>query len=192
MYAIAALIALVVGFFVYQYWKYRASDNGAPYVAMEHPVVEHILRLAKLTEEDVLYDLGSGDGRIPIAAALNYHCRAVGIEIDKLRHLYGQYQRFVLRLADKVTFINKNIFEVNLSEATVCIIYLTEQANEALEQKLLSELKEGTLIIAPSFPFSNWKPVYVDENPPLNTPWGPTYFYEIGQSNPQPQQKLPK
>ena len=183
MYAIAALIAIVISFFAYQYWKYNASDQGAPYVAMEHPVVERVLRLAKLTEEDVLYDLGSGDGRIPIAAALTYHCKAVGIEIDKLRHLYAQYQRFILRLADKVTFLNKNIFNLNLSEATVCIIYLTEQANQALEEKLLTELKPGTLVIAPSFPFTNWTPILVDQHPELTTPWGPTYFYEIGRSN---------
>ena len=189
MYAIAALIGLVIAFFVYQYWKYNASDHGAPYVAMEREVVERILRLAKLEEKDILYDLGSGDGRIPITAALTYHCRAVGIEIDKLRHLYAQYQRFILRLSDKVTFLNKNIFDVDLSAATVCLIYLTEQANEALEEKLLTELKPGTLVIAPSFPFANWTPVFIDQNPELNTPWGPTYFYEIRQSNPQPNSK---
>lgn len=185
MYSLTALIVLTVGFFAYQYWKYRASDQGAPYVAMEHPVVERILKLANLKETDLLYDLGSGDGRIAINAALTYHCRAVGIEIDKLRYLYSQYQRFILRLSDKVSFINENIFTVNLSEATVCIIYLTEQANVSLEQKLLTELKPGTLVIAPSFPFTNWNPIYVDKNPSLNTPWGPTFFYEIGKSNPQ-------
>lgn len=158
---------------------------GAPYVAMEQPVVDRILRLAKLEEEDILYDLGSGDGRISITAALTYHCRSVGIEIDKLRYLYSQYQRAILRLSDKVTFLNKNIFEVNLSEATVLVVYLTEQANQALEEKFLTELNPGTLIIAPSFPFSNWSPIFIDQNPALNTPWGPTYFYAIGQSNPQ-------
>ena len=185
MYAITALIAIVIGFFVYQYWKYRASDQGAPYVAMEHPVVERILKLAKLTEDDVLYDLGSGDGRIPIAAALTYHCKAIGIEIDKLRYFYSLYQSFILRLSDKVRFLNKNIFDVDLSEATVCIIYLTEQTNNVLEEKLLKELKVGTLVIAPSFPFSNWTPILVDQHPELTTPWGPTYFYEIGRSNPK-------
>lgn len=185
MYAIAAIVVLIIAFFVYQHWKYRASDVGAPYVAMEQVVVERILKLAKLTPEDILYDLGSGDGRIPIAAALTYHCRSVGVEVDKLRHLYAEYQRFILRLSDKVTFINKNIFDINLSEATVCVIYLTEQANEALEEKLLSELKPGTIVIAPSFPFSSWTPIFVDTDQRFTTPWGPTYFYEIGRSNPQ-------
>lgn len=186
MYAVFAIIVLIIGFFAYQYWKYRASDVGAPYVAMEQPVVERILQLAKLEDEDILYDLGSGDGRISITAALTYHCRSVGIEIDKLRFLYSQYQRFILRLSDKVTFINQNIFDVNLSQATVCIIYLTEQANQALEEKLLTELKPGTLVIAPSFPFSNWTPIFIDQNPEFNTPWGPTYFYEIPEPKPQP------
>jgi SAM-dependent methyltransferase len=183
--AIIVLVALVIAFFAYQYWKYRASDNGAPYVAMEHHVVEHILALCKLTEEDVLYDLGSGDGRLVIAAALTYHCKAVGIEIDKLRHLYGLYQKFILRLGERVSFINKDIFDVDLSPATVCIIYLTEQANQALEQKLLTELAPGTLVVAPSFPFSSWTPIFVDQDPAVNTPWGPTYFYEIPEKNPQ-------
>lgn len=182
MYAISALIAVCVGFFVYQYWKYRASDHGAPYVAMEQLVVERILRLAKLTDEDILYDLGSGDGRVAITAALTYHCRAVGIEIDKLRYLYSQYQRAILRLNDKVTFLNKNIVNVDISEATVVIIFLTEQANELLEEKLLKELKNGTLVITPSFPFTSWTPIFIDQNPQFNTPWGPTYFYEIGRS----------
>jgi hypothetical protein len=183
VYAIAALILGLLGFFAYQYWKYRASDHGAPFVAMEQPVVDRILRLAKLNEDDVLYDLGSGDGRVPITASLTYHCRSVGIEIDKLRYLYSLYQRAILRLADKVTFLNKNIFDVDLSAATVCVVYLTEQANEAVEEKLLNELKPGTLIISPSFPFINWTPIFIDQNPEFNTPWGPTYFYEIGRSD---------
>ncbi|HSX57736.1 MAG TPA: hypothetical protein VLE47_00495 [Candidatus Saccharimonadales bacterium] len=185
MYAITAIVACTIAFFVYQYWKYKASDNGAPYVAIEHPVVEHILQLAQIEPDDVLYDLGSGDGRVPIAAALNYNIKAVGIEIDRFRHWYALYQRFILRLGNRVTFINKNIFNVNLSEATICFVYLTQQANEGLEDKFLKELGEGTLIISPSFQFPGWTPVYVDENPTLHTPWGPTYFYEIGTSNPK-------
>ncbi len=182
MYAIAALVVGLIAFFAYQYWKYRASDNGAPFVTMEHEVVEHILRLAKIQPEDVLYDLGSGDGRIVIAAALTYHIRAVGIEIDKLRHLYAMYQRFILRLGDRVTFINSNITDVDLSPATIVIVYLTEAGNDFFEEKLLTELKPGTLVIAPSFAFRNWDPVFVDDNPALATPWGPTYLYEIGRS----------
>lgn len=182
MYIIAVLIAGVVAFFAYQYWKYRASDDGAPYVAMEPEVVDHILHLANLDENDILYDLGSGDGRIPIMAGLRYNIKAVGVEIDKLRYLYSVYQSFVTGLRKKVHFLNTNLFNVDLSEASVVIVYLEQYTNDALKEKFLKELKPGTLVISASFNFPAWKPIFVDNDPIYTTPWGPTSFYEIGRS----------
>lgn len=183
MYVLAVLLLLIVGFFVYQYWKYKASDQGAPFVTMEREVLDHILHLANLQEDDVLYDLGSGDGRIPIMAALRYGVHAVGIEIDTLRYYYSLYQRLVTGLGKKVTFYNKNIFDVDLTPATVVVLYLGQQINEKLVEKLVNELQPGTLVISASFNFPDWKPIFVDEDPIFTTPWGPTYFYEIGKSN---------
>ena len=177
MYIIPVVIVVVIGYFVYKYWKYKASDDGAPYVAMEQELVETILQTAQVNQDDVVYDLGSGDGRIPITSALLFHARAVGVEIDKLRYLYSQYKRFILRLGDKVTFLNKNIFEVNLSEATVVVMYLLQETNEALTEKLLTELKPGTIIISGAFNFPDWQPIFVDRD--HKTPFGPIYYYQI-------------
>ncbi len=181
MYVIAVLILLVVGYFVYQYWKYKASDHGAPFVTMDHDLVETILHTAKVNEEDVVYDLGSGDGRIPIMAALKFNAHAVGIEIDLLRYYYSLYQRFLLRLNDKVTFLHTNMFDVDLSSATIVVMYLLQDTNERLTEKLVKELKPGTIIISGAFNFPGWKPTFVDKD--HETPFGPVYYYEIGKSN---------
>src|SRR3972149_613720 len=183
MFAIAAIIALGLGYLVYSYWRYKAADVGAPYVAMEPDIVEAVLHLAKVGESDVVYDLGSGDGRIPIMAALRHNAQAVGIEIDRLRFFYSKFQIFLLRLSDKVTFLNKNFFAVDLSSATVVILFLLQETNEDLVDKLLKELKPGTRIVSAAFTFPDWKPLAVDEV--HLTPFGPLYLYEIGVSNPK-------
>ena len=179
--ALIVFIVLVIGYFVYQYWKYKASDHGAPFVTMNSELVEIILHTAQVNEDDVVYDLGSGDGRIPITAALLFNCHAVGIEIDRLRYYYSLYQRFLLRLGNKVTFLHKDLFTVDLSSATVVVMYLLQETNEALTEKLLKELKPGTLIISGAFNFPTWQPIFVDHD--HQTPFGPIYYYEIGKSN---------
>lgn len=182
MFVIAVLILCVLGFFVYEYWRYKATDHGAPYVALDPDLVERVLRIGHVGENDILYDLGSGDGRIPITAALHFNCRAVGIEIDKLRYYYSLYQVFLLRLSERVKFYNKNFFDINLSEASVVVLYLLQDTNELLMDKLVKELKPGTRIISCAFNFPNWKPIFVDDEE-HRTPYGPIYLYVIGESN---------
>lgn len=179
---IAVLIISVVGYFVWQYWKYRSSDQGAPYVAMDQDLIEIILKTAQVNAADIVYDLGSGDGRIPITAALFHNCKAVGIEIDKIRYYYSLYKKTLLRLGDKVTFLNQNIFDVNFTPATIVIMYLLQETNEALNAKLIRELKPGTIVISGAFNFPDWTATFVDYE--HKTPFGPIYYYEIGKSNP--------
>lgn len=180
---IIAIIVISVGYFAWQYWKYHTSDHGAPYVEMEPEIVERVLEMAKVKENDVVYDLGSGDGRIPIMVGLKYQAKAVGIEIDRIRVLYSKWQVFLMRLQSHVTFLQKNIFEVDLSPATVVTMYLLQETNEKLEDKLLRELRSGTRVVSAAFNFPNWIPIGVDEV--HVTPYGPLYLYEIGRSNPQ-------
>lgn len=170
-------VTLFVGYFVYQYWKYKASDHGAPYVAMDQELIETILRTAEVNADDIVYDLGSGDGRIAITAAVLFHAKAVGIEIDKLRYLYSQYKRFILRLQNEVTFLNQNIVDVDLSGATVVVMYLLQETNESLMNKLVAELKPGTVIISGAFNFPGWTPTFIDRE--HTTPFGPIYYYQI-------------
>jgi len=181
MLAIAALVLLGLGYLLWQYWKYKATDFGAPYVAMDPENVEAVLRLARVGESDVVFDLGSGDGRIPIMAGLRHNAHAVGIEIDSLRYYYSLFQTFILRLGDKVKFLKKDFFKVDLSPATVVVMFLLQETNEAMTEKLLRELKPGTRLVSAAFTFPNWKPVAIDEN--HQTPWGPIYLYQIGISN---------
>lgn len=174
------LLISIVGYFVYQYWRYKASDFGAPYVALEQDLVERILRTASVGPDDIVYDLGSGDGRIPITAAVVFHARAVGIEIDRLRYIYSLYKRFIFRLGSQVIFLNKNIFDVDLSPATVVVMYLLQETNNAMIEKLTEELRPGTVIISAAFNLPNWKILFVDRE--HTTPFGPIYYYQIENS----------
>ncbi len=148
---------------------------------MDQELVETILHTVDVNADDVVYDLGSGDGRIPITAALLFHAKAVGIEIDRSRYYYSLYKRFILRLGNKVTFLHKNIFDVDLSEATVVVMYLLQETNEAIADKLLRELKPGTVIISGAFNFPEWEPSFVDHD--HQTPFGPIYYYQIEEPN---------
>lgn len=183
--AILVIILLVFGYFVYQYWRYRTNQHGAPYVALDQEIVDRMLQLAQVGPDDVVYDLGSGDGRIPLMAALKYGARAVGIEVDKLRYLYSKLHAYVLRLNNRVVFLNQNFFDVNIAEATIVTMYLLPETNQNLAQKLLSELKPGTIVISSSFDFPSWVPEFVDYE--HSTDFGPLYVYEIGKSNPTTQ-----
>jgi predicted RNA methylase len=117
-----------------------------------------MLTLARVTANDVVYDLGSGDGRIVIMAAQKYGARAVGIEIDpKLVALSRQLAREG-GVADKVTFLEADMFTTDISAATVVMLYLSTTINADLEPKLRRELKPGSRIVSQQFPMGRWLP----------------------------------
>ena len=120
--------------------------------------VEEMLRLAEIKEGDVLYDLGSGDGRIPIRAAEKYGIRAVGIEIDPKLIAESQAAASAAGVADRVRFRQENLFRADFREATVVTLYLSETINVALRPRLLRELKPGTKIISHDFRMGDWEP----------------------------------
>jgi SAM-dependent methyltransferase len=128
------------------------------FAATPMPVADAMLRLARVTPTDVVYDLGSGDGRIVILAAQKYGARGVGIEIDP--HLV-ELSRIVARdgeVTDRVTFIEGDLFAADISPATVVTLWLTESVNTRLAPKLLTELRPGTRIVAHQFPIGGWAP----------------------------------
>jgi len=176
--ALIAVGALVLG---YVYWIGRTTKVGAPFVALDMEIVERMLELAKTKETDIVYDLGSGDGRIPIFASLKYNVRSVGIELDRLRFFYSKFLVFINRLGGRARFLKRNIFDVNLSEATVVTMFLLQGTNEKLMKKLETELKPGTRVVSAAFNFPGWKPLLVDKE--YTTPYGPLYLYQIGISN---------
>jgi hypothetical protein len=121
-------------------------------------VVAAMLRMAHLQEGDVLYDLGSGDGRIPIMAACAYGIAAVGIEIDARRIVEANAQAQRAGVTADVEFVLGDLFTTDSREATVVTLYLLDVLNERLRPKLLRELLPGTRIVSHAFRMGDWEP----------------------------------
>jgi precorrin-6B methylase 2 len=135
----------------------RAPD--VVFVPTPQDVVEAMLKVAKVGKGDVLYDLGSGDGRIPITAAQKHGiARGVGIDINPERIKEANENLAKARVGDRVRFINADLFESDLSEATVVTLYLLPALNLKLLPKLLKEVKPGTRIVSHAFDMGSWKP----------------------------------
>jgi precorrin-6B methylase 2 len=129
------------------------------FVPTPEEVVEAMLKVAKVGKGDVLYDLGSGDGRIPITAAQKYGiARGIGIDINPERIKEANENRIKAGVGERVSFINADLFESNLSEATVVTLYLLPTLNLKLLPKLLKELKPGTRLVSHAFDMGTWKP----------------------------------
>jgi SAM-dependent methyltransferase len=129
------------------------------FIPTPQPVVDAMLELAGVTSADVVYDLGSGDGRIVIAAAKKYGARGVGVEIDPALVAQATANAAAAGVADRVRFVNGNIFEADLKDATVVTLYLLQSLNERLRPKLVRELKPGARIVSHVFNMGpEWPP----------------------------------
>jgi ribosomal protein L11 methylase PrmA len=128
------------------------------YVPTPQEVVDAMLKLAKVTSSDVVYDLGSGDGRIPITAARTYGARGVGIDIDPQRIKEAQENLKNSGVGERVKFLNQDLFTTDISEATVVTPYLLPSLNLKLMPKLNKELKPGTRIVSHAFDMGDAKP----------------------------------
>ena len=145
----------------------RAPD--VIYVPTPHEVVEAMLKLAKVGPDDVVYDLGSGDGRIPIAAVQKFNAKkAVGIDINPERIKEAEANHKAANVGGRVQFILGDLFEQNISEANVITLYLLPSLNSKLIPKFKAELKPGTRIVSQSFDMQPWEPeetITVDGRP---------------------------
>jgi len=136
---------------------YPGAD--VPYVQTPTDVVTEMLRLATVGPNDVVYDLGSGDGRLVIAAARDFGARGVGIEIDPSLIALSTESARRAGVADRVTFRTDDFFETNLSDATVVTLYLSRSINQRLRPKLLRELRPGARIVSHNFDMGDdWMP----------------------------------
>ncbi len=133
----------------------RRSD--VPYVPTPEEVVAEMLKLANVSKGDVVYDLGCGDGRIIIAAA-KAGARGVGVDIDPDRIRDSKENAEKAGVTDRVKFIEGDLFEANISGATVVTLYLLPEVNLRLRPKLLRELKPGTRIVSHNYDLGDWKP----------------------------------
>lgn len=151
--AFVAAVALAAGC--------AGTPSGMPgilFVATPEQVGIEMLKLAGVTREDVVYDLGSGDGRLVIAAARDFGARGVGVEIDG--KLVQDSRESALRagVADRARFLWQDIFQADIRTATVVALYLSPDLNLELRPKLLRELRPGTRIVSHDFDMADWRP----------------------------------
>ena len=138
-----------------------AAQGRSPdviYVPTPPQVVEEMLRVAGVKQGDVLYDLGSGDGRIPIAAAKKYGIRATGIDINPERIWEAEQNARGAGVERLVQFRREDLFTADFRDATVVTLYLHPDVNLKLRPRLWAELKPGTRIVSHQFPMGDWAP----------------------------------
>jgi precorrin-6B methylase 2 len=129
--------------------------------------------MAKVKPGDVVYDLGSGDGRIIITAAKEFHARSVGIEANPLLILWARRKIRTMGLKDRVNVVWGNFFRKDLGEADVVTLFLMQGTNDGLRKKLEEELRPGARVVSHVFTFQEWRPLDANHGSDL-------YLYEIG------------
>lgn len=150
-----------------------------PYVPTPMEAVDVILGLAAVTSADVVYDLGSGDGRIPIAAAQRHGARGLGIEIDPALVRLAEDSARAAGVSDRVRFVRGDLFRADLRPATVVTLYLLSSLNLRLRPMLLEQLRPGTRVVSNSFSMGEWRPdsVVIVERP--GGDFGPRIYFWV-------------
>ncbi len=167
VYTLVWVIVLII--FVSVFWT---QFRGALWVPTPLSTVRKMLVMAEVGPGDVVYDLGSGDGRVITIAARQFGARAVGIEIDPLRYLWTQLMIVVFRLRGQVKVVWGDFFNQDLSQADVVTVYLQQETNLRLMNKLMHELRPGTRVVSHAFTFPGWQIIGRDEKAQL-------YVYKI-------------
>ena len=153
---VLTLLLFVVSTGAQQPLKPLEKKPDVPYMPTHEKVVAEMLKVGK---DDILYDLGSGDGRIVIAAAKEFGTRGVGVDIDPDLIREARENAVKAGVADKVKFLQQDLFETDIREATVVTLYLWPEINLRLRPKLLSDLKPGTRVVSHNHDMGDWKPL---------------------------------
>jgi len=161
------------------------TDQDVPYVPTAQSVVKQMLDVAGVTEDDVVYDLGSGDGRIPITAAKAFGARAFGVEIEPDLVEEARKKAKDAGVADRVTFEQGDLFKTDLSDATVVTLYLYPEINLKLRPKLLRELDPGDRIVSHDFRMGDWEPDRTVRAGQGNTGWEVIYLWTVPEEIPE-------
>lgn len=135
----------------------QSVQRDVPYVPTPEHVVKRMLELADIKKGEFMMDLGSGDGRIAIAAARDYGARAVGIDIDPQRIQEANENAAKAGVKDRVTFKQENLFETPIKDANVITMYLLTTVNMKLRPRLLEELRPGTRLVSHAFSMGDWE-----------------------------------
>jgi len=133
------------------------TNLDAPYVVTDYEVVDAMLALAEVRPDDYVIDLGSGDGRILIAAARSHGARGLGVDIDPARIRESSANARNAGVAHRVTFRRQNLFETPIAEADVLTLYLTAETNLRLRQRILSQMRPGTRVVSHDFDMGDWR-----------------------------------
>ncbi|MFN0102044.1 MAG: SAM-dependent methyltransferase [Bryobacteraceae bacterium] len=142
--------------------QYEESKGDVPWVPTPDEVMDTLFRMAELTAHDIVYDLGSGDGRVVIHAAKNFGARGVGIEIEGHRVKEAREAARAAGVGGRVRFVEQDLFKANIGEATVVFLYLFTAVMTRLKPKLFAELKPGTRVVAYQFNgMGDWQPARV-------------------------------
>jgi SAM-dependent methyltransferase len=151
--AIAVMVSMATGC--------AGTPTGSPgilFVATPEQVGLEMLKVAGITRDDVVYDLGSGDGRLVIAAVREFGARGVGVEIDAKLVQDSRESALKAGVADRTRFLWQDIFQADIAPATIVALYLSPELNLELRPKLLRELRPGTRIVSHDFDMSDWRP----------------------------------
>jgi len=158
----------------------------APYAATLTLVVDAMLKLADVGPNDFVVDLGSGDGRIVIAAATRFKARGgLGVDIEPKLVKFANDSAAQAGIADRVTFREEDLYKTDVREASVVTVYLLPAAMPRLEQKLLAELKPGTRVVVQDYPFPTWRAERVmelrtpDKETSVGTPYAQLFLYKV-------------
>ena len=136
-----------------------APESVAPSVYTPAPIVDEIMQLARVGPDDYVVDLGSGDGRLVIAAVAKYKARGgFGVDINPMMITLSNQNAAKAGVADRVHFYERDLFATDVGEATVVTVYLLPSIMGKVEKKLLAELKPGTRVVVHDFPFPTWTP----------------------------------
>jgi len=156
---VLTLLLFVVSTGAQQPLKPLEKKPDVPYMPTHEKVVAEMLKVAKVGKDDVLYDLGSGDGRIVITAARRFGTRGVGVDIDPERVKEANENAVKAGVTDRVRFIQQDLFATDIREATVVTLYLLPEVNLRLRPKLLKDLKPGTRVVSHNYDMGDWAPL---------------------------------
>jgi protein-L-isoaspartate O-methyltransferase len=161
--------------------QFGNAENLAPYIPTPQSIVEKMLEAARIKPGEMVYDLGSGDGRVVITAAQKFGARAVGVELRADLCRIASDRIKALGLDEKVHMIQGSALRVDLSPADVVTMFLLTSSNERMRPKLEADLKSGARIVSNQFPIKGWKPLDVikaHDGKMEHT----IYVYEVGRS----------
>lgn len=158
------ILAIEICIVIFVTWIAWTSVMGAPWLPTPKKRVRSMLETAEVGSDDILYDLGSGDGRIIVMAGKEFGATAIGIEVDPLRLMWSRFAIRRQNLGNKVRVIRGNFFNISLANATVVSLYQGYIINKKIRDKLAKELKPGTRVVSYRFILDGWTPVKTSED----------------------------